>query len=234
MSPSPSRLSDHPRPLVVDAGALVNLLATDRPDDVLRCLGRAVLVEEATLGRLDGAALRRTPRLDAVRRLESLGLVEVGTLGEQSYGDFLDLVGAPPPDDLGDAQAAAVALATAVNGDVVVDEPKAAGLAGRRLGREPLHSLDLISSSAVARVIGAADVPGLLAAAAQDALIRVPPRFRPWAAELLRLDLHVLDAPTARWAPLLAPDLRSSRLTVNAKPPPPETGPAVRRKVKRP
>ena len=46
MTSTPSRLSERHRALALDASVVLNLLGSGRPADVLRLLGREVVVEE--------------------------------------------------------------------------------------------------------------------------------------------------------------------------------------------
>jgi predicted nucleic acid-binding protein len=181
---SPSRLPEHIRPLVLDTGAALNLLATGQPAEVVRRLARPVLIEEVSANLLDAAPCRSPFQHDALRQLVDAGIITIERLDPAGYGTFLDIVGAPPPDDLGDGEAAALALALARDADVVVDEPKTTRIAASRLGRESLHSLDLICAPALLEEIGAERTGQLVLAAARDAHIRIPPRFRRWAADL--------------------------------------------------
>jgi hypothetical protein len=200
MTLSPSRLPEQSRPLVLDTGVALNLLATGQPSEIACHLGRPLLIEEISANLLDAAPLRSPFRQDALRSVVDAGIVTIERLDAASYDIFLDIVGAPPPDDLGDGEAAALALALARGADLVVDEPKTTRLAAARLGREPLHSLDLIGAPALFEEFGAKRIGQLILAAARDAHIRIPPRFRPWAADLLGLEPRLLDAPTSRWA----------------------------------
>lgn len=200
MTSSPSRLPEQLRPLVLDTGGALNLLATGKPGEIASQLGRPLLIEEISANLLDAASLRSPFRQDALGPLVDAGVLMIDRLDAAGYDIFLDIAGAPPPDDLGDGEAAALALALTRGADLVVDEPKTTRLAAARLGREPLHSLDLIGAPPLFVKFGAERMGQLILSAARGAHIRIPPRFRLWVADLLSLDPKLLDLPTSRWA----------------------------------
>lgn len=196
-------MPDVSRALVLDAGAALNLLATGRPRAVLQCLAHKIVMEEMSAARLTAAPPQSPLGRGALDDLARQGTLSIERLDAVAYDTFLQLVAATPPGDLGDGDAAAVALAISCGGDLVVDEPKTARIAEALLGRAPLHTLDLVAAPAVLDALGQTGLAEALAAAARMAHIRVPPRFRGWVADLLGLDPRVLDAPTARWAALI-------------------------------
>lgn len=118
-------------PLVLDASALINLVATSDPLAILNSLVDPVVVEEAA------REVRRNPRtretgaivLDPLLASGSLQQVK---LTEDDAQHFVDLVGASPPDDLDDGEAATLAYAISRGYAVVIDERKAARVVRER------------------------------------------------------------------------------------------------------
>ena len=74
MPPSPSRLIDAHRVLVVDTSVVINLLGTARPADILRSLNSEVIVEEVAR-----REVRRDPATGQPARETVDALVAAGT-----------------------------------------------------------------------------------------------------------------------------------------------------------
>src|ERR1022692_2852810 len=109
MISSPSRLNSGHDVLVIDASVAINLLGTGRPADLLRVLKRKVLVDEMALEEVTSDPFRKLPGREAMGALVGSGLISIVRLSDSAFDVFLELTGAPPPDDLGDGEAATLA-----------------------------------------------------------------------------------------------------------------------------
>lgn len=120
--------------IVVDASVLINLLATSDPAVILRALGEPMVVADAA------REVRRNPRTGATGRevLEPLlasGLLHRVTMAEHEAETFVELVGASPPDDLDDGEAATIAFALSRGHAVAIDEAKAQRILSEKYDR---------------------------------------------------------------------------------------------------
>lgn len=205
MTSSPSQLADRHHTLVLDAGAVLNLLATGRAAEIAAAVGRLLFVEPSASAYLPTTRDSAQVGPAALADLARVGAVTVRRLDDHGYATFLDLVGAVPPDDLGDGEAAAIALAVACGGTMVIDGGKAARVAETHLGTPSLHTLDLLAAPAVSQALGH---PGLVDAisGAIAARMRVPPTFRAWVEATMssagrqRAD----DKPVGGWSKQLS------------------------------
>ena len=108
---TPSRLTETHRSLVLDASVVLNLLGSTRLKDVLRCLGRHVLIEDTALAEVRINPVGGGSALDPLEALRSEGLLAFAALSDPARLSFLDMTGAEPPHDLDDGEAATIALA---------------------------------------------------------------------------------------------------------------------------
>ena len=166
--------------IVLGAGALLNLLGTGCAPKILVACGRRFLAER-------GITLRLPKGLATSNDSEELfagGILRLEALPLASSGILLALSGAPPPDDLGDEEAACIALAYGMNGAAVLDDVKPQRLAANTLESGALHSLDLMSTDAVQEALGRSAIREALDRARRDVRLRIPARFQDWAASL--------------------------------------------------
>lgn len=172
--------------IALDASVFINLIATDCVADILGALPWPVQMEERAL-----AEAFRDPRNGGstepvLRELGEAGLLSRVCLSGSSLDIFAQLTGAPAPDDLGDGEAATIALAHATGDIVATDDGKAT-----RICRETMPTIkvcttiDMFRYRGVGRVLGAERLQQVVTAALSIARMRVPVAHRPWVAELL-------------------------------------------------
>ena len=156
------------RLLVLDASVLINVGATGFAREILEAL-----VEHAVVVGPAHDEVRGDPRSGA-RTSNFLGeLVEEGILtrvelsGEQAEL-FVDLAGAPAPDDLGDGEAATVAFGAAAGLQLALDDGKARRVSSARFpGCQLSSSIDLLRRESTRLALGA----DRLTTAVHDALM---------------------------------------------------------------
>jgi hypothetical protein len=187
MASTPSRLSEAHQTLVLDASVVINLLGSAQPERVLGVFARRpVLVVDIARDEVKRDPSNNKPATPTLMALESAELIKCVTLSEPAYGTFLDLVGAPAPDDLGDGEAATIAHAEEIKGTIVLDERKAQRIALARAAPRPvLSTLDLLSSTEIAEILPRVELADIVFASLRNARMRVPDLFRPWTIALI-------------------------------------------------
>ena len=187
MISSPSRLKSAHDLLVIDASVAINILGTGRPADLLRILNRKVLVDEMALKEITRDPFSKLSGREAMESLVSSGLISSVSLSAPAFeGLFLELTGAPPPDDLGDGEAATIAQSFDIDAVPVIDERKATRIAlSLRPAHPILHSIDILSCSAVTSAFSPQELGDLIFNALIHARMRVPELCRDWVRAMI-------------------------------------------------
>jgi predicted nucleic acid-binding protein len=165
------------------------MLGTGITSDILNALAMPIAVEETTF-----AEALRDPRngISAEKficELVSTHILLREVMDTRSLDIFIDLVGADPPDDLSDGEAATIAHALVRNATLVIDEQKATRIARTRFPQLKVCStLDILSSSYVIRALGIESLSAAIFDAASYARMRIPRQFENWVRELLGPD----------------------------------------------
>lgn len=181
---SPSRLHSTTTPLFLDTSAVINLIASDRIADVRKALGRPMVVEEAVFREVTRDPRDGSDGAPLMRRLSGQGVLKLASLDEAQTDTFFSLVGAPTPDDLGDGEAATIALA-ASNGGVVIDERKARRIIARDFPSISVFcSFDLLASNDVIAAFGIEGVRTSVKNALRIGRMRVLPEWRSFVQNL--------------------------------------------------
>jgi predicted nucleic acid-binding protein len=176
-------MRDH-RLVVLDASVLINLLAMPEPLTILGPLAPRAIVPTVVAREVHRLARPCQTDVDPLSAIKKL--VGVVDLTPQELELFGELVGAPRPDDLGDGEAAALAVAMIRGGACLVDDGKAIRVAG---GRRPVvdceMTVDLLRWSANCGRVG----QPLLERSIIDALtltrMRVSARLMQWVADVV-------------------------------------------------
>jgi predicted nucleic acid-binding protein len=182
---SPSKLKSDASPLFLDASTVINLVASNRMEEVLFALARPVFVEEKVCHEF-----KRHPRDGSSAKgiLDSIaakGQLRVLRMSNAQFETFLKLTGCPAPDDLGDGEAATLACADG-NGAAVIDDKKASRIAARDFCQMQIYtSLDIVCSQGVNKHLGTAALSDAVYEAIKIARMRVPHHWRQWVSELL-------------------------------------------------
>jgi hypothetical protein len=177
----PSALEDSLEALVLDASVLINLLGSRMARQILAALGVPSVVEETTLLEVlvdpqDGSSA--TPAIDDLILSGSL-LCE--RMDDDGLTSFISLVGAEPPDDLGDGEAATLAHALRRSATAVIDERKATRIARTQFPNlNVCSSLDIFACSRVVEALGADALSDALFGAVKFARMRVSVEYDDW------------------------------------------------------
>ncbi len=186
MISNPSRLSSAHHVLVIDASVAINILGTGRPADILRMLDRRVLIDELAVEEVTSDPFTKLSGREAVEALARAGLISSVRLSTLAYEVFLNLTGAPPPDDLGDGEAATIAHSFDIGAVPVIDERKATRISLSLRPEHPiLHSIDVLACSAVENALSRRELGDLIFAALSNARMRVPVPCRDWVFALI-------------------------------------------------
>jgi predicted nucleic acid-binding protein len=185
MNPFPSKFKSNDADLSIDTSALINFAATGALVDILRCLNGRAVIEPAVKRELirnprDGSDLR--PLIESLIKEEHLNEIYMNETESQM---FIGLVGALPPDDLGDGEAATLALAS-TRGAAVIDERKARRIAARDLSHVQLYTtLDILCSPLVVATLTEEKVISAFIDERRFAKMHVPAFWNEWAIEFL-------------------------------------------------
>lgn len=192
---SPSRLHEDHRVLALDASVAINFLGTGHAATLLHALDRTIIMDEHAIDEVIYDPSTGGCGKKAIDALVTAGLLSKTRLDNHAYERFLALTGAPPPDDLGDGEAATIVMARYEHAVPVIDERKARRII---LSQEPslavLHTIDLLSSNCVAAAFNKDDLAAIVYAALRHARMRVPDECREWV-------LSVVGAERARECP---------------------------------
>lgn len=182
---SPSKLKTESSPLFLDASVVINLVASSYMEGILLALKRPIMVAEEACSEFkrhprDGGSSK--PVLEA---LQNRGRICIARMSDSQLEVFLRLTGCPPPDDLGDGEAATLACADKV-GCVAIDDKKAIRIASRDFPDQVVYStLDLFCAEPVLRGLRKPVLAQAIYDSIKTARMRVPHHWKPWLFSLL-------------------------------------------------
>lgn len=184
-----SKLTEHHNPLVLDASVAINLLGTGEPASILRALDRQIIIDEYAVQELLLDPYTKTTGEHTIARLARDGLLQRERLNQTAYDIFLELTGAPSPDDLGDGEAATIATAMITGAIPVIDERKARRVYNKRSAGAPvLHTIDLLAARNVTSALDEHVISTMVYNAIHHARMRVPQDCREWVISVLGPD----------------------------------------------
>jgi len=162
--------------LVLDTSVWINLLATEAIEAILGALAVQCHAPEQVV-----AEVRRHPVTGAAFASESHPLlamapaVSILSLEGPELDLFLEIVGAPAADALGDGEAAAIAVAVSRRLDLVIDDKKARRILRERFGQVRTYwTVDLLQAGTVTAAIGRARADDCFAKARRFGRMHVP------------------------------------------------------------
>lgn len=144
------------RGLVLDTSVWINLLATEAMKAILDALALPCHAPEQVV-----TELKRHPVTGATFSPEDHPLrqstsgITIISLQERELDLFLEIVGAPAGDALGDGEAAAIAVAASRGLDLVIDDRKARRILRERFNKVQTHwTVDLLRAPTVVSALG--------------------------------------------------------------------------------
>ena len=185
MKQSLSKLNSDSSPLFLDASVIINLVASERSDEILKALGRPIYLEKTICSEFIRDPRDGSDAKMVIEKLVNQGLLKIITLSSSKYEIFLSVTGALPPDDLGDGEAATIACASGV-GVAVIDERKATRIATKVFPNMPVYSsLDLLCADCMIKGLGKAIVINAVRDAIRNARMRVPHPWKRWVSDFV-------------------------------------------------
>src|SRR5271166_5366983 len=154
--------------LVLDTSVWINLLATEAMETILGALAVPCYAPEQVV-----TEVRRHPATGTAFRTESHPLrqmssprVSILSLEGNELDLFLEIVGAPSGDALGDGEAPAIVVAASRGLDLVVDDRKARRILRERFTQPRIYwTVDLLRASSVVAALGRPQVDACFARA---------------------------------------------------------------------
>jgi predicted nucleic acid-binding protein len=158
------------RPLVLDASAAINLVATQQPWAILTALGFRALVAWQVLGEVVRCPVTRK-RYDAAKHPFRISPnVEIVTLSAVETEHFIDIA-----QSVGDGEAASIALALSRGMPLVLDDRRARAVALERdQSVRLIWTTELLRHEALAGVFSRDDIDAFFATALRFARMYVP------------------------------------------------------------
>jgi predicted nucleic acid-binding protein len=158
-----------------DASVLINLIATDVPGEILRSVGVPVLITRPAADEVVRDPRRKTSGRVRLEALVREGVLEIAELGPAHWERYLELVGAPQPDDLGDGEAATICAAASAAAAVALDDTKAIRVALQRYPElQQVYTVDLLIHACRSGSLSIADSRKALSDARTFARMRIP------------------------------------------------------------
>jgi hypothetical protein len=142
--------------LVLDTSVWINLLATDAMEAILVALGVPCHAPEQVI-----AEIKRHPVTGAIFAgdrhplRQATSPVSIVSLEGEELDLFIEIVGRPTVDALGDGEAAAIAIAVTRGLDLVIDDRKARRILRQHFGQVRAYwTVDLLQAQQVFAALG--------------------------------------------------------------------------------
>jgi predicted nucleic acid-binding protein len=170
---------------VLDASVAINVLGCGEARAILDAFPGRIIVPDVTSREVLRDPLDPNSRADPLVELIDAKLIERLPLAGGALSTFMRLVGAAHPDDLGDGESAAIALAEQLGAAIALDDGKA-----RRIVQHQFPQIRMLSSVSLFATVQVAGTLGRkLADAVFSALVnsrmRVLPEDEAWVLALL-------------------------------------------------
>jgi predicted nucleic acid-binding protein len=161
--------------IVLDTSAVLNLLGSGRPRMMLSASQLRPIVPEAVLREVQREPALETPSDASLRTLIEDKIIAVASETDASLALAIELAGAEIPNDLGDGEAFAIALAVTRRLPIVLDERKARRITFERFSDlKVLFTLEYIEEIAMSAELSEAAKSDVIFSALRYARMRVP------------------------------------------------------------
>lgn len=171
--------------LVLDASVIINVLGSGFAGRILEALSTRLVVADVTSREIVRNPVDPSDRANPVDALVARGVVERIAINGDLTQTFISLVGATPPDDLGDGESGAIALAVHLDLVVALDDAKARRICRARFPWvDIVASVDLLTHANVSAALGA-NLADAVHGAMNHARMRVLPEHRELVSSIL-------------------------------------------------
>ena len=183
---SPLRLNSLTQTIVLDSSVVINLLACGDAARFLKRLDCNVVLPRQVVNEVHREPVQHPDSANSFPSLLQAGLLQLYELEDEHYLKFLDLVGAAPPDSLGDGEAATIAAAEHLQCTAIIDERKATRIArNRRNVSLTACTIDLYAYSLATAKYSKEETASLVFNSMQHARMRIPQERRAWILDLI-------------------------------------------------
>jgi predicted nucleic acid-binding protein len=166
--------------LILDASAIINLLASKAAADVFRTLAQPCLVEDKVFGEIVRHPIPGLCQEKELRALEEAGFIVRASMDGTEYAKYLTLVQAPLPKRLDAGESATLVVAEERRLVAVIDENKARTYVTENLPLvRTVSTLSLFISATVRSDRDVAFLQTLVESAREHARMGVPKEERP-------------------------------------------------------
>lgn len=182
--------------LVADTSAIINLIATQCPAEILRALPERLVVTDIAADEIEEG--RRKGHIDAevLDELKKAELITIGGLGDSGEGLFERLVIGPACMTLDDGEAATIAYAVENSLGVIIDDYKARRICKKEFGRVPMRcSVEIFRLATVQKALGPKQLECAVLNALQIARMGVPPEHIEWVVGVIG-DVRASSCPS--------------------------------------
>lgn len=164
--------------LVLDASVIINVLGSGFAERILTALSTRLIIADVTSREIIRNPLDPSDRANPIEGLVARGVIERISVNGDALHTFISLVGATPPDDLGDGESGAIALAAHLDVAVALDDGKARRVCRNRFPQVKIvASVDLLTHPSVCIALGS-DLADAVHGAMNHARMRVLPEHR--------------------------------------------------------
>jgi len=161
--------------LYADASVLINLIGTDVAPEILRSVGVPVFIVRPAADEVVRDPRKKSTGRERLEELAQAGVLQIVELGFSQLERYIELIGAPQPDDLGDGEAATICMAEGAGGAVVLDDAKAIRVSALRCPElQQLFTVDLLINACRTGALSIDDGQRALKDALKFSRMRVP------------------------------------------------------------
>lgn len=189
MSANLSIIDNGSRSLILDASVLINLIGSHALPSIISSLNGRLFIEEVTFNEITYDPRDGNPVGHLLSDLINKAYLKKEKMNKETMDTFYDLIGAPSPDDLGDGEAATIALAVQLKGIAVIDDKKALRIASKFHPSMPTcTTLDIFTSDLILNSLGPDKLSDALFMSIKNGRMRVPHCHKEWTIKTIGID----------------------------------------------
>jgi predicted nucleic acid-binding protein len=179
-------LSNSSGRLVADASAIINIIATQYPIEILRALPEDVVVTDVVVDEIEEGRQKGRRDADVLDELRRDGFLEVESLGDRGKEFFEQLVFGPASATLDDGEAATIAYAAENTLGVIMDDSKARRICQRQFGGVGIRcSVEIFRHVEVQEALGRQRLELAVLNSLQLARMGVPVEHIEWVVSII-------------------------------------------------